>query len=264
MYQVTDDSTQHNLLTPHGRETPHRFPKKTNTPVDFFKMVALLYPTGRAWNLPERGFFAKLHTAINLSLLQMALDAAALWDSTFPDNTNFDAADCTLWEYRLGIDYNPSLSTAQRRTNIYNAIAFPQNIKARQHYLYIQDQLNMAGFDIKIYENIFFDGGGNLYQKTPQEIIGAVGNTTQLRDIDPQTQLGSQTQLGGASYSVVANQERTERFNLGGILWPTFFIAGATISTLANVSQYRQTEFRRMILKLKPAHEVAFLLVNFT
>lgn len=264
MYQVTNNSTEHGLETTHGIGTPHRLPgQPVNTPVDFFKMVELLYPTGTAWNLPENRNFSNLHSALNLSLLQVALDAAATLDDTFPDNANFDASDCDLWEYRFGIEFNPALSTAQRRQNIYNAMAFPQNILGRQSPSYIESSLRDAGFDVHIYENIFFDGGGNLIQKTPAEILGTIGTITQLRQIPLQTQLGSQTQLGGGSFTVIANSEQPETYNPGGILWPTFFISGNTISTPANVSQYRQTEFRRLVLKLKPAHTMAFLIVNF-
>lgn len=264
MYTVTNTSTQHGLNTPHGIDTPHRLPQEdTVTPVDFFRLVELLYPTGTAWNLPENKNFSNLHAGINLSLVQAALDAAALLDSSFPDNANFDSDDCTLWEYRFGIEYNASLTTAQRRQNIYNAMTFPQNVLGRQSPGYIESSLRDAGFDVHIYENIFFDGGGNLYQKTPAQVLGTVTSVTQLRDISPQTQLGAQTQLGGGSFSVIANSEGNESYNPGGILWPTFFISGNTISTPANVSQYRKTEFRRLVLKLKPAHTVAFLIVNF-
>lgn len=264
MYQVTDDSTQHGLTTPHGIGTPHRFPQVTTTPVDFFKMVALLYPTGRAWNLPEGGKFAALHAGINLSLIQMALDAAASIDSVFPDNVNFDSGDADIWEYRYGIPYNASLTLQQRMANIYQAMAFSQGVSGQESPIYIEYMLRQAGFNVRVYQNIFFDGGGHLYQKTPAAVLGTVTATTQLRFIAPQTQLGAQTQLGGASYQVVANEEKPEQYNLGGNLWPTFFIAGETISTVANISSFRQTEFRRLLLKLKPAHTVAFLIVNFT
>ena len=264
-YLVTDSSTQHGLNTPSGLGTPHRLPRQqTATPVDFFKMVALLYPTGRAWNLPEGGNFAAFHAGINLSLVQAALDAAATLDATFPDNVNFDSGDADLWEYRYGIPFNPALTLQQRMNNIYQAMAFPQNILGRQSPGYIEATLQAHGFNVKIYQNIFFDGGGNLYQKTPNEILGTVTETTQLRYISVQTQLGAQTQLGGAAYQFIANNETPEVYSTGGVLWPTFFIAGNTISTIANIHATMQTEFRRLVLKLKPAHTVAFLLINFT
>lgn len=262
MYQTTDDSTQHGLNTPYGLGTPHRFPQNNNTttPVDFFKMVAILYPTGRAWNLPENGKFAAMHSGINLSLVQMALDAAASIDATFPDNVNFDSGDADLWEYRYGIPFNASLTLQQRMANIYQAMAFPQNILGRQSPSYIEAMLRQAGFDVHVYQNIFFDGGGNLYQKTPAEVLGTVVDITQF---GPPTQFGSDTEFGGVNFAVIANNETAESYTTGGNLWATFFISGPAINIPATVSKFRQQEFRRLVLKLKPAHLVAFLLVNF-
>jgi uncharacterized protein YmfQ (DUF2313 family) len=260
MYQVTPSSTQHGLNTPHGSNTPHRLPSiDTTTPVDFFKMVELLYPTGTSWNLPENSQFKKLHDGINLSLVETAVDANGLLDASFPDNNNFDANDASLWEYRYGIEYNAALTLAQRRQNIYAAMAFPQNVLGRQSPSYIEASLREAGFDVHIYENIFFSGS-TLYQKTPQQVLGTVTTITQFGG---GTQFGGQTQFGGGNFSVIANNETAESYNPGGILWPTFFISGATISTPADVSKFREREFRRLVLKLKPAHTVAFLIVNF-
>lgn len=264
-YVVTDSSTQHGLNTPSGLGTPHRLPRvNTATTVDFFKMVALLYPTGRAWNLPEGGSYRAFHAGINLSLVQSALDAAGTLDATFPDNVNFDSGDADLWEYRYGIPYNPALTLTQRMNNIYQAMAFPQNVLGRQSPSYIEAMLQAAGFNVHVHQNIFFDGFGELYQKTPADILGTVVSTTQLRFIAVQTQLGAQTQLGGASYQFIANEEKPESYSTGGVLWPTFFIAGDEINEIATIPRTRLTEFRRLVLKLKPAHTVAFLLINFT
>lgn len=260
MYTVTDTSTQHGLNTPHGIGTPHKLPRDTATPVDFFKMVALLYPTGRAYDLPEGSQFANLHAGINLSLVQAALDAAAMIDATFPDNLNFDAGDATLWEYRYGIEYNQALSLQQRMANLYQAMAFSQGISGQESPQYIEYALRQAGFDVRIYQNIFFDGGGNLYQKTPAQVLGTVVDITQF---GAPTEFGVATEFGGGNFNVIANSETAESYTPGGNLWATFFIAGATISTIANISKFRQVEFRRLVLKLKPAHLVAFLLVNF-
>src|ERR1700744_41588 len=185
-YTVTEDSTQHGFETPHGFDTPHRFPRALPTSFDIGNLVEGLYPTGRAWAMPEDSNFKHLHDAFNASFVDLITAAYGSIDSTFPDNINFDESDINLWEYRLGIPYNSTLTLAQRRNNIYQAIAFPQNIKARQHYLYIQQSLNDAGFAVKVYENIFFDVDGNLYQKTPAQIFGTptgalqFGNGTQF------------------------------------------------------------------------------------
>ncbi|HSY76192.1 MAG TPA: hypothetical protein VK890_05010, partial [Bacteroidia bacterium] len=195
-------------------------------------------------------------------LVQSALDAAATLDATFPDNVNFDSGDADLWEYRYGIPYNPASTLQQRMNNLYQEMQY-QDIQGPENPFYIQSILQAYGFNVKIYQNIFFDGDGNLYQKTPSEILGTVTTTTQLRFITPQTQLGAQTQLGGVSYQFIANSENPETYSTGGILWPTFFIAGNTINSVATIPLSRQTELRRLVLKLKPAYTVAFLIVNF-
>jgi len=261
-YVVTPDSTQSGFDTPHGFNTPHRFPQELPTSIDIGNLAQTLYPTGRAFNLPAGGDFKALHDAFNDSLIDLITQAYQSLDDRFPDNPNFDAADCSLWEYRLGIPYNSTLTLVQRRNNIYIAMAFPQNILARQHYLYIQQSLQNAGFDVYVYENIFFDGDGNLYQKTPQDITGGSLVGTQYGGT---TQYGGATQYGGSDGSdVIANSDKTESYSTGGILWPTFFLAGSTITTFANVPTARQTEYRRLVLKLKPAHTVAFNFVNYT
>jgi hypothetical protein len=43
----------------------------------------------------------------------------------------------------------------------------------------------------------------------------------------------------------------------------SFFIGGDPVGTFANVDATRETEFRQLILKLKPVHTVAFLYINY-
>ena len=43
----------------------------------------------------------------------------------------------------------------------------------------------------------------------------------------------------------------------------SFFIGGDPVGTFADVDATRETEFRQLILKLKPAHTVAFLFINY-
>lgn len=156
MYQVDNNSTMHGFKTPHGFRTPHRFPVKSGTKEELMALASQLYPTGRAWSLSELSLFNKLHAAINKSILRLTAQAYSLIDGTFPDNNNFTEDDAIVWEYRLGLVAG-TLTLEQRKANIYRKIAFPQNVKARQSLPYIESQLNLAGFDVKLYENIFYD-----------------------------------------------------------------------------------------------------------
>ena len=121
MYQVTPKSTVHGANTPYGNNTPHRFPTfGIASLTDIMSILAIqLYPTGRAFYMPKGGIADNTHLAFNKSFIRLINDADSTIDSTFPDNDNFDANDCDIWEYRFGIVTNSSLSLSDRRKAIY-------------------------------------------------------------------------------------------------------------------------------------------------
>ena len=52
-------------------------------------------------------------------------------------------------------------------------------------------------------------------------------------------------------------------FGVGAFFVPTFFIGGAVLGESAIIPSDRQEEFRETVLKLKPAHLIAFTFVNY-
>lgn len=256
-YIVTDKSTPHGSDTPHGYSTPHKYPETTATISKLLlALTKNLYPTGRAWYMPENGSFENLHKAIDLSYARLWQDAKDTINSSLPDNDGFDEDDADLWEYRLGLITNELVPIEDRRTAILRKFAYPANVQPRQHPLYIESQLQAAGFDVYIHENV------KPYQ-TPSDIIAV--NLTNVQHGIP-TQHGDATQHGSGSFNVIANNlDPNEIFNIGGDdkLWATFFIAGAALPDMAEVAIERQAEFRELVLKLKPAHTIAFTLINF-
>lgn len=263
-YTVTDKSTMHGLKTPHGMRTPHRYPMpKGESLTDVFEdLTSQLYPTGRVWYMKKFGVFNLFHKAINRSFIRVIEDCDSTLDSFFPDNSNFTEEDAALWEYRLGLVTNTSLPLADRMDAIRRKFTYPGNVIARQHPLFIQSQLQAAGFNVFIHENKFFEGGEWVY-KTPAEIAGLSVTATQHGN---GTQHGGGTQHGSASFVVVANSaDPIENYAVGGYdnLWATFFIGGENLGDMASVPESRLYEFKELILKLKPAHTVAYLFVNF-
>lgn len=257
MYQVENKSTQHGLETPFGPKTPHRFPTIPGQTLNDIMsgLSRQLYPTGRAWWMPKNGVFDSFHNAINLSLIRIVNDSDKTIDSTFPDNVNFDENDCSIWEYRLGMTTNNSLSIEVRKEAIKRKMAFPSNIKARQSQLFIESQLQLAGFNVWVHEN-------TSPYKTPDEILALTLDIVQ-HGVD--TQHGGSTQHGFSGFDVIANETvLKESHSVGsGNLWATFFIGGENLGDIASVPMSRIFEFKELVLKLKPANTVAFTFINY-
>lgn len=263
MYQVTNESTQHGVNTPFGNSTPHRMPTISGENLtDIMSGLARqLYPTGRAWWMQSNGVFDKLHKAINTSFVRVINDCDLTIDSLFPDNNNFDENDALLWEYRLGLTSNLDLSLEVRKQAILRKMAYPNNIKPRQNPLFIENQLRMAGFDVYVHENKFFEGGEWVY-KTPSEIV-ALSLTNSQHGGD--SQHGGGFQHGSSSFEVIANESViNESYSVGsGNLWATFFIGGINLGDTAIIQEERIIEFKELVLKLKPAHTVAFTFLQY-
>jgi len=263
MYIATENSTTHSFSTPHGFKTPHRFPiKGIKSLVDIMSNLASqLYPTGRAFSFKKQGVMDNTHLAFNRSFIRIIDDAQLTLDSTFPDNDNFSVEDCELWEYRFGIVSNNLLTLQQRKSAIYRRMSRGRNVPARQHKNYIQSQLQLAGFDVYLYENGFIEGGITVY-KRPQDIIALLTNSVQHGGT---SQHGIGFQHGGSSSQIIANSYKAnELYSVSDArLWATSFIGGATLGTYATIPASREEEFRELVLKLKPAHLAFFTFVNY-
>jgi hypothetical protein len=256
-YEVTNKSTVHGSGTPHGLGVPHRYPtaQGENLTDIMSGLARQLYPTGRAWWMRNNGVFDNLHKAINRSFIRVLNDSDLTIDSCFPDNANFDENDATLWEYRLGLTTNTSLSLELRKDAILRKMAYPKGIEARQNKLFIENQLRLAGFDVYVHENL------PPYQ-TPDQIVAL---SLELTQHGGGTQHGIGTQHGYINFDVIANEAIVnESFSVGSLnLWSTFFIGGENLGDMASVPNNRLIEFKELVLKLKPAHTAAYTFINY-
>jgi hypothetical protein len=256
-YIVTENSTVNGYGTPHGFNTPHRFPNYLKGSfADIMANLAIdLYPTGRAFTMQKGGVADNMHVALNRSFIRLVNAGLSVLDSNLPDNDNFDKDDCLLWEYRLGLRTNELLPTQDRRDAILRKMSRGRNIPARQGKEYIEYQLRIAGFDVYVHENTF------PYQ-TPEDIISGLSNATQHGGT---SQHGIGMQHGATSIQLIANLSTpNESFSVGSEnIWATFFIGGAVLGESANIDSNRLGEFRELVLKLKPAHLIAYTFINF-
>lgn len=225
------------------------------------RLAKRLFPTGRATLIPKNGIWYRYLTAITNKEEEMVGDIKSTLDSILPDNDNFTADDATDWERRLGLITNTSVSLADRKLAIIRKMNHPGTIPARQNYRYLQRELRNAGFDVYVYENRFDDGMGGLETRSPGDIIGTTDSIEYQLDM---FQLG-QFQMG-VDYNkkaVWSLDDADYVFDAGSLLRRSFFIAGNTVSTFADVDADREQEFRELILKVKPVQTVAWLFVNY-
>lgn len=220
------------------------------------QITRLFYPTGRAWKMPFDGVLEAVHIGLSLSEARAYDDLVAIQYSILPDNDNFTIDDARDWERRLKLITNEDLSLADRKQIILAKLQFPGNIPARQAITWITRQLQLQGFDVYAYENLSGLSPIDVsYDPLVQQYI-------QYND----TQYGDQM-YGGVYTNKVVNSVYAEKdlyFNEGGSFRASFFIGGPVLGTFANVPASREIEFRKAILNVKPAQQVAFLFVNFT
>lgn len=223
-----------------------------------------LYPNGRAWKMPYAGVLEGLHKALAISEEQAYYDAVAIHDSILPDNANFSVADATDWELRLGLITNQMTPLSDRKLAIIRKLNQPGAAPAKSNWRYLQEQLQAAGFNVYVYENIFpyYYPDGDVTE-TPFQLTGDSSFIAPNQYGD--SQYGDH-QYGGKYTKFCANyidEVRDWSFDIAPNLRSTFFIGANPIGTFANVDVNRKDEFRQLILTLKPVQTVAFLLINY-
>ena len=253
------------------------------------RLTDQLYPSGRAYKGPPDGWRDRLHKSMAAVEAQAYSDNLATLNAILPDNDLFTEQDATDWERRLGLITNSAVSLSDRKLAILRKMNHPGTIKARQHYLYLQGQLQAAGFDVYVHENRFDDGSGGLVTIDVAQFIGegideiATHGDAEHGEIEHgdattvypelftfaehgEIQHG-ETQHGGWSFNeLVANEISAEAdfgFDTGSNLRSTFFIGGEVPGTFADVDADREAEFRQLILRIKPVQTVGFLLINY-
>lgn len=223
-----------------------------------------LYPTGRAFNMPQGGDIEKLHKALNESQEDFFNDSLSLLTGLLPDNSQFTSDDASNWERIYGLTNNSNLPLVQRMSALSQRIAYPLGGNdAKEHYLTIESELQLAGFDVYVYENIFPDGMGGFIAKTPYEVSGDPGLVTDVQYGDGQYGDNEYGQLYINKIANFIDESKDLNFGLGSDLSATFFIGGPTLGSFANVPADRHDEFRQLILTLKPFQTVGFLFINY-
>jgi len=226
------------------------------------KLSRQLYPTGRVFKMAAGSFFEQLNKGLAQSEVRAYNDLLSVFDSLIPDNDNFSDDDATVWERRLGLITNTSVSLADRKAAIIRKMQYPGNIPARLNYRFLEKQLQDAGFNVFVHENRFPDGMGGYTTQNPLDLTGGVGAVSPQYG---QFQYG-QFQYGSYYGNMVVNrieENLDKNFSIGTNLRRTFFIGGSILGDFTTVPLNRKSEFRQLILKTKATDTVGFLFINY-
>ena len=210
----------------------------------------------------EGAYLLKLHSAIAASEATMYLDSVGTFDSIIADNPNFTMQDALDWYRRLGI-IAPStpISLSTMILAINQKYRYPAGQTYRQDRAFIEAQLQSAGFNVFVYANNFM--GSAL---SPSEVLGIPVGLAAYGEVNyGQANYGAVYLDDGVT--LIANHLESAKdadFSIPPTNYrSTFFIAGATVSTFADVPASRELEFRQLIMQLKSAQTVGFLFINY-
>lgn len=208
-------------------------------------LMKQLLPTGRAFKVVPDGWLSGLIDATSLSINKAVDSMLSIQDSILPDNVNFTEDDANDWERRLGMITSSGVLLSDRKLAIQRKINHPGTIKARQHYLYIQGQLQNAGFDVFVHENI---------------VSVALGDLQHKEDLQH-----GQQQHGGSFGDRVTNYIDKDLDNTYYVtnIRSCFYIGGEILGDYANIPAARTDEFRQLIIRLKPCQMTAYLYINY-
>lgn len=220
----------------------------------FLRLTTRLYPTGLAFRQPVDGFKQAVNTALAQSEANVYGELLGIFDEILPDNDNFTEDDAAVWERRLAIRTSPGTTLDDRKAAIGRKYASPGDIPARQHYLYLERELQAAGFNVFVHESN--DGNDNVI-----EIGAVIGNQYGTFQYG-QEQYGPELN----NLDIVANYIDTERdsnFVIPADVKALFYIGGPVLGDVATIPTERREEFRQLILSVKPLQTVGILLINY-
>lgn len=235
-----------------------------------------LFPKGIGLRFKDAGNIDSLIKGVSGTSQKYFEGVHAIYDSMMPDNDNFSIADADAWEKKIGIIQAPGVGLDDRKAAIYQKMFFPVYAAPRQHYLFIQDQLRAAGFDVYIHLNpsglspeeilspidALFHGDDVEHADAIEHASFAIINSQHDSDLEH----GDEVEHGASFDNVVVNyleRDRDASYLFANNFKFAFYIAGPTLTEFADVTLSRREEFRQLILQLKPMHTQAFLFINF-
>jgi hypothetical protein len=196
-------------------------------------------------------------------------------------------------EREFGVFTNPNLTDQQRRDQLIPVVYNRQNNGSNDN---LEQALNDAGFDVQVHDNspavdpaIFLDqnfqmvaDGDNAYAGRPDAFAGRSGGellvngdifSTRKIITSVAGNLYAGTGHGAGEYEDLERTEITYDIPTDPDDWPLVFFVGGdatrdgsgalTEIESVDIPQEQESAFKRIILKYKPIHSWAGLIINF-
>ena len=253
-------------------------------------VIDAIIPEGAAWSVAPGEDWDKLYDGIALNWATIDEFLAELSSTRDPALTAF-LADL---EKEFGVFTNPNLTEQQRRDQL-TPVVFNRSSNGSVDAM--QTALGNAGFTVQVHENspavdpaIFLDqsfqvvlGGGSAFLGRDDAFMGRVGGELLVNGEIFTTEknftsgLGTATMGDGISLGEYDDLIRTKiEYEVPADPgdWPLVFFVGGVATRdgsgalidieLAEVPIEQEQEFKRIILKFKPMHSWAGLIVTYT
>jgi hypothetical protein len=222
----------------------------------------------------------QVHDVLSQSLDDVYKAIKQLRDAAIPGNAK-TVEEAGYWYRMLGIYNSGSVALDDMNAAIVQKYNYPGDEIYRQHVAFIEAKLRLAGFDVRVNENLFQNNSGDTVSLPTMNM--AIKPTM----ASSYTYCGS-SMCGGGGYQQKAvrylEQEKDITFDAGPYYRCTIFISGdwyrgARVSprtmcgstycghdhlTVATVPAVRKVEFRQLVIQLKQATHVAYLFVQYS
>ena len=252
-------------------------------------VIDAIIPEGSAWSVAPDEDWDKLYDGIAKNWATIDEFLAELKSVRDPAFTTF-LADL---EREFGVFTNPNLTEQQRRDQL-NPVVFNRSSNGSVDAM--QRALNDGGFDVQVHENspavdpaIFLDqsfqmvaDGGAAFAGNQDAFAGRVGGELlvngEIFTTSKQFESVAGTMFAGTAgageYSDLLREKIEYPIPTDPGDWPLVFFVGGdatrsgsgelTAIELAGVPSEQEQEFKRIILKFKPMHSWAGLIITYT
>ena len=223
----------------------------------FLRQFQHLLPDAKAWRITIDKTLRRLFVGLTIAPSDARDYIDDVYADLFPDTTR----ELDEWERQFGL--TPAALEADRRLNL----AAEWSATGGQSPRYIQDVLQLAGFDVYVYDwwDPAFPGYSTVYDPRLNTTVPTIG-TVQASALSSQPEASGEGILGrplandhlanNPNYlvNILLDRKPPPLITSDPDTWKKFiYISGPTFGDVVSIDESRRVEFERLCLKLCPS-----------